>query len=929
MYNQTPSLALRRASLAIAVGMCIANVASAQTTDSTTTLDRIEITGSRIRSVDVETSQPMQILTRQDIEKQGLTSVADVLNRISSNGATMNTNVNNGGDGSATVSLRNLGAARTLVLVNGRRWVSGLSGSVDLNTIPSAIIERVEVLKDGASSIYGSDAIAGVVNIITRSNFDGAEVNGYIGQYGQGDGQRTSFDATVGASSDRGNIVIGLSSVKEDAVMASDRALSAEPVYGKGSSAYSSYSASGRISTDGGDSWSVLPNGATGSGSSTSPYYALDQYVPYTTSEYGYNYAKDNYLITPQKRDSLFVQGSYDITDDIRFKFDALSNRRQSSQRLAGYPLASTSTGILLSGESYYNPYNTNYGGDGSDVDWSHRLTEYARLYEQDVKTNHVYTGLEGNFEFAGRQFNWDAGYAHNQTDETETQYGDVNLLNLENALGASFLDTDGVVKCGSAGNVIEGCVPFNPLSPAGAVTQDQLDYILFTAHNTYQYKNDSFTANLSGDVVELPAGWMGFAAGVEHRRESGYSSPDALISAGYTSGNSFTPTSGGYTLNDYYTELAIPVLKDLPGAQALDLSVAGRFSDYNTFGTTMNYKFGFKWKPINDVLVRGNYATGFRAPSIEDLYLGSSDSYDSYSDPCSTNSTSYNSTIAANCTAAGVPSNFVAEYNSASGNSGQTLYPFTYTSNPNLQPEKSKSTTFGFVYSPSQVQGLDVSLDWWKIKITDAITEFSATQILQQCYEYNVSSFCDLITRDSDGTVTNIVIQPMNVGAIRMEGYDLAAHYKLPETSFGQFIISLDSTYVAVNEQKQDANSSWEAYNGIYHESNPNWRVRGNVGIDWSYGNFAANWSVRYYSGMKDYDSEQNADGSYRHVAASAFNDMQVSYQLPWNATVRVGVNNVFDRDPPVVLSAFANSFDPAYSIPGRYSYVQYTQRF
>ncbi|HBK47637.1 MAG TPA: TonB-dependent receptor [Xanthomonadaceae bacterium] len=918
---------LRRGSLAVAVGLCIANAASAQDpNDKTTTLDRIEITGSRIRSVDVETSQPVQILTRQDIEKQGLTSVADVLKRISANGATMNTTFNNGGDGSATVSLRNLGSARTLVLVNGRRWVSGLSGSVDLNTIPSAIIERVEVLKDGASSIYGSDAIAGVVNIITRSNFDGGEVNAYVGQYGQGDGQRTSFDATLGASTDRSNLVIGVSSVKEDEVMAGDRAISAVPVYGEGSSTYSSYSASGKLRV--GNTWMVLPSSASGSGSATSPYYALDQYVPYTTSEYGYNYAKDNYLVTPQKRDSLFVQGSYDLTDGIRAKFDALYNRRQSAQRLAGFPLSSTGTGILMSGESYYNPYNAAYGGDGSDVAWSHRLTEYARLYQQDVKTAHFYGGLEGNFEFGGRQFNWDAGFSHNQTDMTETQYGDVNLLNLQNALGASFLDSDGVVKCGTAGNVIDGCVPFNPLSPAGAVTQDQLDYILFTAHNTYQYKNTSYTANLSGDVVELPAGWMGFAAGVEHREESGYSSPDALIASGYTSGNSFTPTSGGYKLNDYYAELAIPLLKDLPGAQALDVSLAGRFSDYDTFGTTMNYKFGFKWKPIDDLLVRGNYATGFRAPSIEDLYLGSSDSYDSYSDPCSSNSDSY-AAVAAACTAAGVPSGFVAEYNSSSGNSGQTIYPFTYTSNPDLQPEKSKSYTFGFVYSPSWVSGLDVSLDWWKIKITDAITEFSANQILTQCYQYNVSSFCDLITRDSTGLVTNIVIQPMNVGAVRMEGYDLAAHYKLPETSFGQFMVSLDSTYVARNEQQQDGNSAWEAYNGIYHQSNPNWRVRGTLGVDWSYGNFAANWSVRYYSGMKDYDSELDDNGDYRHVAASAFHDMQVSYQLPWNATVRVGVNNVLDRDPPVVLSAFANSFDPAYSIPGRYSYLQYTQRF
>ncbi|WP_017164005.1 TonB-dependent receptor plug domain-containing protein, partial [Xanthomonas phaseoli] len=441
---------MRRGSLAIAISLCVSTsaIAQEQTDKSPTNLDKIEVTGSRIRSVDVENSQPVLVLTRQDIEKQGLTSVADVLKRIPSNGATMNSTVNNGGDGSATVSLRNLGASRTLVLVNGRRWVSGLSGSVDLNTIPSAIVERVEVLKDGASSIYGSDAIAGVVNIITRTNFDGAEVNAYVGQYGQGDGQRTSFDATVGATGERGNLVIGLSSVKEDAVMAGDQEISAEPVYGAGSSAYSSYSASGRLRANGtSGAWTVLPDSATASGDSRYPRYGLDQYTAFNTSEYGYNYAKDNYLVTPQKRDALYVQGNYALTDNVRFKFDGLYNRRQSSQQLAGFPLASVNTGILLSGDSYYNPYNTAYGGDGRDVGWSHRLTEFARTYQQDVKTSHVYTGLEGDFQFADRQFSWDVGFAHNQTDQTETQYGDVNLLNLSNALGASAI-VNGTLAC-------------------------------------------------------------------------------------------------------------------------------------------------------------------------------------------------------------------------------------------------------------------------------------------------------------------------------------------------------------------------------------------------------------------------------------------------------------------------------------------------
>jgi iron complex outermembrane recepter protein len=897
--------------------------------ESPTNLDRIEVTGSRIRSVDVENSQPILVMTREDIQKQGVTSVADVLARVSSTGAGVTTTYNNGGDGSATVDLRNLGSARTLVLVNGRRWVSGLTGSVDLNTIPAAVIERIEILKDGASSIYGSDAISGVVNIITRSNFDGAEINGYVGQYGEGDGQRTSFDATVGLSGDRGNLVIGLSHTKEDEVMAGNRAISAVPYFGYGSSTFSSYSAAGKINrsvAQGGNI--VLPNNAVGSGLADSPYYALDQYVPYTTAAYGYNYAKDNYLITPQKRDSMYVQGSYDLTESIRFKLDGLYNERRSAQRLAGFPLSTINTGIAMSGDSYYNPYNTAYGNDGRDVSWTHRLTESPRLYEQNVKTSHVYAGLEGEFEFSDRRFNWDAGYSYNKSDQTETQYGDVNLISLGNALGASGV-VDGQVRClDTSGDVIDGCVPFNPLSPAGAIPQDQLDYILFTAHNTYQYRSESATANISGEIVELPAGWLSFAAGYEHRKESGFSSPDALIASGNTSGNAFTPTSGQYTLDDYYLELAVPLLKDMPGAQLLEVSLAGRFSDYDTFGTTTNYKFGLKWKPIEDLLIRGNYATGFRAPSIEDLYLGSADDFATYSDPCSSNDSNY-AAVAANCQARGVPADFVAQYNSATGNSGQTIYPFTNTSNPDLKPETATNFTLGFVYSPSYVSGLDISLDWWKIKLEDSISSPSANYILEQCYQNNVSSYCDLVTRDATGLITAMTIQPLNFGKENVEGYDFTVKYKLPETSFGTFSLSSDSTYVAKRETQVDETQPWESNNGIYWQWSPNWRLRSSLGLDWTLGDFSAAWTVRYYSGLKDYEWGQDADGNYNQVPSVTYNDLQLTYNLPWNGTIRLGANNLFDRDPPVIMGAFANSFDPHYPIPGRYTYMQYTQRF
>ena len=223
-----------RYSLAAGVIGLVAMPAFAQEEEAT--LGRIEVTGSRIKRVDSETSQPVFSMSREDIKAQGLTSVGDVIQNITSNGSALNSTFNNGGNGETRVSLRNLGSARTLVLVNGRRWPggTGLGGAVDLNTIPTAAVERIEVLKDGASTIYGSDAIAGVVNVILRKDFDGAEFNSYFGQFDEGDGTRQSYDMTIGSTGDRFIAMFGAAYVKEEPVMAGDRAISAEPVYGTG-----------------------------------------------------------------------------------------------------------------------------------------------------------------------------------------------------------------------------------------------------------------------------------------------------------------------------------------------------------------------------------------------------------------------------------------------------------------------------------------------------------------------------------------------------------------------------------------------------------------------------------------------------------------------------------------------------------------------
>ncbi|MET3931347.1 iron complex outermembrane receptor protein [Lysobacter sp. OAE881] len=1004
---------------ALAVGTTAAagtGVAFAQEGEKATTLDRIEVTGSRIKRADIETSQPIFSLSRDDITAQGLTSVGDVIQNITANGSTLNSTYNNGGNGETRVNLRNLGSNRTLVLVNGRRWVggTGLGGAVDLNTIPTAAVERIEVLKDGASTIYGSDAIAGVVNVILRQNFEGAEANAYIGQFDKGDGTRQAYDFIIGTSGDRFSAMLGYGYVKEEPVMAGDRYISKEPTYttgnffGSGTSPNGRFgagegcdrvnaagaplyvTAAGNLTTTNTGTRARVARGAKLPGSAlcvpgTLTYDGAGTPArPYVPGQDAYNFAPENYLLTPQERRSVFGNASVDITDDIRFKTTMTYNERVSEQLLAampvtlGQPVAGTRSGsVVIDADNAYNPF----GEDITRI--SRRTTETGgRSFNQDVRTFAMSAGFEGTLNFAEKYFDWEAGYFRGQNKANNTTYGLFNVEALRSALGPSFRDADGTLRCGtSAATVVSGCVPMNFLGGVGGITQEMLDYSTFTAHDEYSYTQQSYYANISGDLFALPGGPLGFSFGLEHRTEEGYDSPDALINSGSTTGNARTATAGAYDLDEAYLELAIPVLADVPGAKLLDFSVATRYSDYSNFGDTLNSKFGFRWKPIEDLLVRGNWSEGFRAPSIAELFSGQADSFPSLSDPC--NTANYN-TLApqaqARCRAEGVPAGGYRQ-------DSQQIR-ITVGGNPNLQPEKAETTTFGFVYSPSYVEGLDVSLDWWKIKLDDAITTIGGQTIIEQCVDSGgTGPTCGLYTRQPDGNILTLLNTTTNIGGTKVEGYDLTVGYRLPETAWGKFSFTWDTTYLAeqkddvdgdgiFGEDEQQAPAIGQPLNyneggnlvGEYAQNDNKWRIRSNLSTRWEMGDWGATWNVRYYSsqdevcdpGFEEYgfgylctetdrfigiptDANNNGvwDGtaggdsitsikeSQHHIGATTYHDVSVYWNAPWNARVTVGINNLFDKNPPIVLNAFANTFDPQYELPGQFFYFRYSQKF
>ena len=625
---RTPALRKGLLPLAVLTALVPAAVSAQEQATATgaTNLDRIQVTGSRIRKVDIENAQPIQTISRTEIENQGFQSIGDILQNIAATGspALSRSSPLNAGEspGGTYVDLRNLGPERTLVLLNGRRLGVNNDGLQDLATIPSSMVERIEVLKDGASSLYGSDAVAGVINVITRRNFDGAEANAYYGQYGQGDGAVQSFDFTIGSQGERSSIVFGAQYDKEEPVWARDRPFSRFSDPGQDESwNYTTVGAIGNIRnpdrSEDAPAWLVLRDGGDPSN--------LADYRPQVNPGGGVigdssNAAEQMMLKTGMERTSIFTSADFDLTENLRLVTDASFNRRETNVQVAGYPLQSGAVDVQtpMSPDSYFNP-------TGDVLDFRRRGSEVPRTTERRLDTYRFGAALEGSFEAGDRFFDWDAGYLFTRGDATIRGQGDFNKLAVRDAVGPSFLNADGVVQCGTEANPIAlaNCTPWSPVLSEGpnSLANPDIQRRFFLMENaTSETTTHNYFANFSGTLATLPAGDLGFATGFENRRVNGRYSPDAFAQTGNSTNLASQETSGGYSVNEAYLELDIPLLADLPGAQELAINVASRYSDYDVFGDTTNSKASFRWRPIEDLLVRGTWAEGFRAPKIVGL---------------------------------------------------------------------------------------------------------------------------------------------------------------------------------------------------------------------------------------------------------------------------------------------------------------------
>jgi outer membrane receptor protein involved in Fe transport len=924
------------------------------------TLDRIEVTGSRIRRVDAENASPVVTIDRASIEKTGKLTLGDLVQELPNiAGAATNPSVNNGGGtGASTIDLRGLGSERTLVLINGRRALrlGGADGGADVNAIPASAVERIEVLTVGASSVYGSDAVAGVVNFIMRKDFTGLQASVDYGVSDRQDGQREGVSLTFGQTGDKGNVTAGINYNKFDAVSSGDRDFAKDATYLYGgyiTKLGSSRNPRGRIYLDtalaaqyGCGSVTRIP-GAAGSSQA--------DYRCYSGAADSYNYQAVNLVLTPQERTNAFFLGNYQITDDVNAFLQVFHNKTSSNFAIAALPFDARSDGVTISADNYYNPFNIDFGpftdpvtGQANVRDFRTRFTSLGqRAGFNATTTDQLITGLEG---FLGDSWKWDFALNYGHMSRFTQTKGYVYYQGLADALGPSFLDTDGVVKCGTAGNVIAGCTPLNIFNIEDPQTIATLQQYAVNPMNTTTYTTKGFEANASGELFNLPAGAVQLAFGAQWRKEYQRNEVDYVALAN-AAGQCFisqeacgSPVTGQFTVSELYGELFFPILKDAPFAKSLNVTVGSRYSDYDLFGSNTSSKIQVEWRPMDDLLLRGTVAEVFRGPSITDLFAGPAGNAPTATDPCVgyTNDPAHASACGAPSGATNIPAGGIV--NTGLSQTTGVVSGSVYAGYA-LKPEQGKSFDWGLVYDPSWLPGFSVSLDYWRIYLNDTITTIGAQTVLNACYADNASQFCPFIHRGPDGQI-NFIEQPtVNLGRLDADGWDLALRYKLANTALGSWSFGFDGTYIDSWDNDQDTTTDLDFVKHIAGTFNKDYgmysRIRARFFANWNMGDFSASWRTRYVGpfkvGNEDVNQGTSADSAVPGVelqyGSYMTHNVQVGYALPSiNSRVELGVDNVFDKQPPLLFQnnvLNANTDVSTFDTIGRFYWARYTVKF
>ena len=900
---------MKKSTLGLAVIAAIPMFSSVQVLaadEAAKSIEKIQVTGSRIKRSDMENASPVTLIGADDIQAMGATSIDSVLQKMTATGGAMtNPGVNNGSGGNARIDLRGLGANRTLVLVNGRRMIAsgtGAASTVDLNTIPVSMIKQVEVLKDGASAVYGTDAVAGVVNIILKDNFEGLDMNVNSAITGEGDATENSIDFTVGSSFDKGNIVIGMQYTDRGKASQADRDYSSCPIAEGANGLYctgSSYNEGGHIWNGNGEKGTIVnakgedttvslidDNGVTGRGGDYHRY----------TNEDAYNYSPASYLYTPMERLNLTGIATYELSDDTSVFAEFTYTKRWSEQQMAPQPVwfdfeyntenmgdslltQSYDNRVDLNGDGYldkdadgnYITQETNYK-NGDAISYGRRMSDTgARYFEQSVDTVRAVVGAEG---FVG-DYSWDVSANFGRNDSVD------KLSNLHNMGAIQDQITEG---------------KFNPLDQSAWLSEDFRKNV-YTEVNNGGSQLFILAASVSGEMFELPAGYAAFAAGVERRQEKAWFTPDSLTAQGLANDPMVEPTAGGFDVNEAYVEFAIPLLADAPLAQNVELSAAIRAFDYSTFGSDETWKLGLTWKVNDELMLRSVVSTAFRAPTVSELYSGNSPSFDQIDFP-----------------------------------GAQEQAEVTVGGNDALTPEEADTLTAGIVYEPQWFDGFSMTLDYYEIDIENAITQVDSQYIVEQCLNNPANSSTALcksagVSMDATGRV-KFNNQLQNVGSEKTSGVDLNLAYSF-EAAGLNWKAGLDTTYleeyvVAVTGSPVDYAGVITSGTGGYAD------LKSNLTINVSGDNWDAQYQMRYIAGMDSYAC-LNKDTCYAPTTPSViYSDLSGSYLVNDTVSLSAGVNNLFDKQPPYYTGNNDSNTDPyTYDVLGRRFFASVNVKF
>ena len=912
----------------------------------------VVVTGSRIVRPELSASVPVAVISDTFIQEAGTGNIQDALAELPAVGQNISrtsTNFSTSGNGQASVNLRNLGSSRTLVLVNGRRFVAGLPGTsiVDLNTIPTDLIKRVDVVTGGASAVYGSEAIAGVVNFVLDDRFEGFRIRGQNTISDEGDAGRQYISGTIGQgfADGKGHVTLYGQYDRDAGLRSRNRSFSAVDNPNR-----SSFNAQGLFSPDG----SFAPGG------STFTFDQLNNLKQYQSANIdGYNRNADRYLGVPVERYMGTLLADYELTDGVTAYVEGSYVKSKSRSSLEPQAVANTdlvdAAGNTYAGIPITNPFiptairNAMLAEGVTALPFRRRSNGiFDRSNRNDRDTWRVVAGLRGAF---GNGYSWDVYYTHGETKdhtESETLLGP-NYINALNAVQTANGPQCSINVDANPNNNDANCVPinifgFNTSDPRAAryVTGDGLLY-------TYdaKIKQDVVSASLTGDLFSLWGSPVKFAAGGEYRRESSVEDYDDATNRGLTLGNFLSDTRGKYNVKEGFVEVVAPIVEDRPGFHYLGVEGAVRYADYSTVGGVWSWKVGGEYAPLRDIRFRAIYSEATRAPNISELFAAQSETFIAVVDPCDQRAGGgdgapiviprgqlpaaclANPAIAAASNTAGGFVYSTAQIQNTNGFLG---------GNPNLKEETAKTLTVGGVFTPTFIPGFSVTVDYYRIKVQDAIGIIGQQTPLDECLTgTGADIFCSNIIRDATGRVTTVNALNLNTGAFKVEGIDTQVRYARKLGGNASLDLTGYWTHLLAQEQTsfpggptQDEKGQLDCYNCGRLGTGFKDKVTASATVKVS--NYSINWRTNYYSSVVD---DLTATTPIR-TGAFWYHDAQFRTSLADDKfALYLGMNNIFDKKPPVFGDTNLVTFPGAqtsantYDLYGRLFYVGFDAKF